>query len=47
MIERVRKAIEEVGKEQGFTYIFDISTGVTVYNGGEDVTDMVKTKLGM
>ena len=47
MIERVRKAIEEVGKEQGITYIFDISTGVTVYNGGEDVTDMVKTKLGM
>ncbi|MEE2918832.1 MAG: OmpH family outer membrane protein [Bacteroidota bacterium] len=47
MIERVRNAIEEVGKEQGFTYIFDISTGGTVYNGGEDVTDMVKTKLGM
>ena len=47
MIERVRNAIEAVGKEQGFTYIFDISTGVTVYNGGEDVTDLVKTKLGM
>ena len=47
MIERVRNAIEAVGKEQGFTYIFDISTGATVYNGGEDVTDLVKTKLGM
>ena len=47
MIERVRDAIEVVGKEQGFTYIFDTSTGVTLYNGGEDVTDLVKTKLGM
>ena len=47
MIDRVRKAIEDVGKEQGFTYIFDTSAGGTVYNGGEDVTDLVKTKLGM
>ena len=47
MIERVREAIEAVGQEQGFTYIFDTSTGVTLYNGGEDVTDLVKTKLGM
>lgn len=47
MIERVRNAIEAVGKEQGFTYIFDTSTGVTLYNGGQDVTDLVKTKLGM
>lgn len=47
MIERVRKAIEDVGKEQGYTYIFDTSTGVTLYNGGDDVTDLVKTKLGM
>ena len=47
MIERVRKAIEDVGKEQGYTYIFDTSTGVTLYNGGDDVTDLVKPKLGM
>ena len=47
MIDRGRKAIEEVGAEQGFTYIFDTSTGVTLYNGGQDVTDLVKTKLGM
>jgi outer membrane protein len=47
MIERVRVAIEAVGKEQGYTYIFDASTGVTLYNGGDDVTELVKTKLGM
>jgi len=47
MVERVRKAIEEVGAEQGYTYIFDTSTNVTLYNGGEDVSDLVKAKLGM
>ena len=47
MIKRVRDAIEAVGLEQGFTYIFDSSMGATLYNGGEDVTDLVRTKLGM
>ena len=47
MIARVRAAIEAVGSEHGFTYIFDSSMGATLYNGGEDVTDLVRTKLGM
>ena len=47
MINRVRGAIEDVGTEHGFTYIFDSSMGATLYNGGEDVTDLVRTKLGM
>ena len=47
MIERARKAIEEVGSAEGFTYIFDTSTGYTVYNGGEDVLALVKAKLGL
>lgn len=47
MIERVRQAIEEVGAENGFTYIFDTSSGASVYNGGEDVSEKVKAKLGI
>ena len=47
MIQRARTAIEEVGAEEGFTYIFDTSTGSTVYNGGEDVLALVKAKLGL
>jgi outer membrane protein len=47
MIERVRQAIEEVGAENGFTYLFDTSSGGTVFNGGEDVSAKVKAKLGM
>ncbi len=47
MIERARGAIEAVGAEEGFTYIFDTSSGATVYNGGEDVLPLVKAKLGL
>jgi len=47
MIDKAKKAIEEVGAENGFTYIFDSSVGVTVYEGGEDVLPLVKKKLGL
>jgi len=47
MIERARLAIEELGATEGFTYIFDTSTGGTVWNGGTDVLPMVKAKLGI
>jgi len=47
MIEKVQVAIQEVGKAHGFTYIFDSSMGATLYNGGEDVSGLVKTKLGL
>ena len=47
MIERAREAIEAVGAEEGFTYIFDTSSGATVFNGGEDVLPLVKAKLGL
>lgn len=47
MFDKARKAIEDVGAENGFTYIFDSSTGVTLFNGGEDVTALVKAKLGL
>ena len=47
MIEKARKAIEEVGRENGFTYIFDVSSGATVYSNGEDVMPLVKQKLGI
>jgi outer membrane protein len=47
MIERVQQAIDEVGAENGYLYIFDSSTGATLYNGGDDVGDLVRAKLGM
>lgn len=47
MIERVQNAINEVGSENGYAYIFDTSTGATVYIGGQDVGSLVRAKLGM
>jgi len=45
MIDRLTKAIEQVGKDHGFTYIYDTSAGSILYKGGEDVTPLVKQQL--
>ncbi|HOO98397.1 MAG TPA: OmpH family outer membrane protein [Bacteroidales bacterium] len=48
--EKVEKAIKDVGKENGFVYIFDIGTGVLLYfdeTKSTDVTALVKGKLGV
>lgn len=47
VLEKTKVAIEEVGKEKGFTYIFDTSQGVLLYLGGEDIAPLVKAKLGV
>ncbi|NOU46972.1 MAG: OmpH family outer membrane protein [Bacteroidales bacterium] len=47
VIEKVKKAIDEVGKEQGYTYILDSATGILLHVGAsaDNVTAQVKTKL--
>ncbi|MGB0166358.1 MAG: OmpH family outer membrane protein [Luteibaculum sp.] len=47
IIDKVSSAIKKVGEENGFTYIFDMSTGATVYQNGTDVTPLVKKELGL
>lgn len=48
IIEKARNAIKEVGKENGFTYIFDLNNGGIIYEeGGEDVLPLVLKKLGL
>ncbi|MDP4266135.1 MAG: OmpH family outer membrane protein [Bacteroidota bacterium] len=48
IINKAKKAIEEVGKENGYTYIFDSSVGVLLYfDQGDDVMPLVKKKLGI
>ncbi len=47
MLEKVRKAAQEVGKTNAFTYIFDSSNGSLLYAGGDDITGMIKTQLGI
>lgn len=49
VIDKVKKAIEAVGKDNGFTYVLDSATGVLLYIGdaAENVTPLVKAKLGI
>ena len=49
VIEKIKKAIEQVGAENSFTYIIDESTQVFVYIAptSDDVTALVKQKLGI
>ena len=49
LIEKVQNAVNAVGKEKGFTYIFDKAAGTVVYIGENaiDITADVKAKLGL
>ena len=44
--EKVQNAINEVAKENKFNYIFDTQV-LLYYDGGEDVTPLVRKKLGI
>lgn len=47
LIEKVKKAIDDVGAEEGYTYILDAATGVLLHIGAaaQDLTPKVKAKL--
>lgn len=49
IIDRAKKAIEEVGKENGYTYIFDAATGGSILysQDSDDIMPLVKKKLGL
>ena len=49
IIEKAKKAIEEVAKENGYTYIFDTGNGMLLYwpKDADDIISLVKTKLGI
>lgn len=48
IIEEARIAISDVAKENGYTYVFDVSMGVLLhYEDGDDLMPLVKQKLGL
>jgi outer membrane protein len=49
IIEKAKKAIEEVSKDNGYTYVFDTGTGTLLYwpKDADDILPLVKTKLGI
>ena len=50
LINKAKKAIEDVGKENGFTYVLDSGIGFILYmdeTTAEDLMPLVKAKLGL
>lgn len=48
LIDKAKKAIEDVAKENGYTYIFDSGVGVLLYQKESDnIMPLVKKKLGL
>ena len=48
IVDRAKAAIEEVGKENGYTCIFDAGVGAVLYSqDSDDVMPLVKKKLGL
>lgn len=45
IIAKVRNAIEAVGKENGYTMIYDLNPQLILYNTADNVTDLVRAKL--
>ncbi|MBP5258281.1 MAG: OmpH family outer membrane protein [Prevotella sp.] len=45
ILQKVRDAIQAVGKEGGYTYIFETGAALYVGTSSTDVTDAVKAKL--
>ncbi len=45
--QKLTATIQEVGKENGFTYIFDSAALVFVAPDATDISSLVKTKLGI
>jgi len=46
--DKIQKAIDDVALENGYTYIFDYSTGFVLYaDASVDVSALVKAKLGL
>ncbi len=49
IFDKASKAIKDVGEENGFTYVIDLSTGVVLFNSATsiDIMPLVKAKLGI
>lgn len=47
IMDKIQKATQEVGKENGFTYIFTMNALLYAADNSEDVLPLVKKKLGL
>jgi outer membrane protein len=48
ILDKAKKAIEDVAEEEGYTYVFDVSSGALLYQpDSDDILPLVKAKLGI
>jgi outer membrane protein len=48
IIKKAREAVQEIAKENGYTYVFNSSEGLLLYaEPSDDIIGMVKNKLGI
>ena len=49
IIDKAKNAIDEVAKENGYTYVIDSGSGALIYfsDTSDDLFDLVKAKLGL
>lgn len=48
ILDKANKAINDVAKEKGYSYVFDLSTGAMLYaNETDNILTLVKAKLGI
>jgi outer membrane protein len=48
VIDRAKKAVQEIAKENGYTYVFNSSEGLLLFaEPSDDITELVKAKLGI
>jgi outer membrane protein len=49
VLEKLNNAVDAVGAEGGFMYIFEVKSGLTLYHSSQsiDITPLVKAKLGI
>ncbi len=45
IMQKVSVAVKEVSEKNGYDYVFDLSS--VLYAGGEDISDLVRKKLGL
>lgn len=48
ILEKAKKAIQDVAKENGYTYVFDTSVGILIeFPASDDMMELVKKKLNI
>jgi len=46
ILDKINKAIQDVGKEEGYAFVFDSAMGVLYFNKTDDIFPKVMKKLG-